>query len=114
VGNTDGDEGDVDDDHYHGNGATRRLEHVPSPPPPPPPSPSPSPFVVHESCTAFAELLPPGRSFRLTLHVYPLAVGPLNLSSLRLVDSSSGSSSGSSDGGRFYEFLQFYSCFVGE
>jgi hypothetical protein len=107
VGNTDGEEGDADDGNGNGNGATSRLKHVPPPPPPP------SPFVVHESCTAFAELLPPGHSFRLTLHVYPLAAGPLNLSSVRLVDNSSSSSS-SSDGGRVYEFLQFYSCFVGE
>lgn len=72
------------------------------------------PYVVHESCTTFCEVLPPGHSLKHTLHVYPLVAGPLNLNSLTLVERSSGmwDSGQEQEVEARYEFLQFFSCFV--
>ena len=76
------------------------------------------PYVLHETCTYFGEVLCPGHSLKHTLHVYPLATGPLKLNNLLLAEKRSGEPRGPGKSHKSdeetYEFLQFYSCVVRE
>ena len=72
------------------------------------------PYVVHESCTTFGEVLRPGQSLKLALHVFPLVAGPLKLNGLTLVEHGDGrgQQGHEQEVEVRYEFLQFFSCFV--